>query len=108
MTSKCKSSKWQKFIAVSIVALLSTGLGLLMRLPSSRVHEHLIEKKNLRGIIAEIEKSNIDTHALSTVLREPPPLLFIFVATFISTAVTVWFYHRILRLVRKRNGQNDL
>jgi uncharacterized membrane protein AbrB (regulator of aidB expression) len=108
MTSKCKSSKWQKFIAVSIVALLSTGFGLLMRLPSSRAHEHLIERKNLRGIIAEIEKANIDTHALSRVLREPPPLLFIFVATLISTAITVWFYHRILRFVCKRNGQNDL
>jgi uncharacterized membrane protein AbrB (regulator of aidB expression) len=99
---KCESSKWQKFIAVSIVALLSTGFGLLMRLPSGRAHEYLIEKKNLHGILAEIEKSNIDTHALSTVLREPPPLLFIFIAMLISTAITVWFYHRILRLLCKR------
>ena len=99
--NKCESSKWHKFIAVSIIAILSTGLDLLLHFLSGLMRERVIEEKNLRGIIDEIQKSNVDVHTLSNVLREPPPPFAIFIAILIGTAITVWLYHRILHLTQK-------
>jgi len=106
--NKCVTSRWQKFVAVSIIALLSTGLDFLMHFLSGLMREKVIEEKNLRGIIDEIQRSNVDIRTLSNVLRDPPPPFTIYIVILIGTAITVWLYHRILSLICKRNDQNNL
>jgi hypothetical protein len=60
------------------------------------MRDSIIKHKNLGEILVQIENSNIDKHALSSVLRDPPPLIFIFIASLIGTAFTIWLYHKIL------------
>lgn len=99
--------KWKKFAAVSIVAALSVGLSYLMRLLTISMSEDVIERKNLRPILDEIEKSNVDIHTLSNVLRETPPVLPFFISALIGIAITVWAYHRILRFICKNRDRQQ-
>lgn len=100
--------KWKKLAATGIVATLSTGFGWLIRLSTASMHEQTIARYNLEEILHQIESSNIDTRHLAMVLREPPPPLFIFIASIISVDVTVWFYHKILGYLCKSCEQKKL
>ncbi len=91
----------KRWIAVGIVAALSTGFGYLMQFLAKSTRDFMIESKNLGDILDQIEEANIDTSTLSSVLREPPPLIFIFLVTVISVAITVWIYHKILNYLCK-------
>lgn len=102
---KKNNDRWKKFIAVSIVSALSAGLSYLMHFLSSLMRPDIIERKNLRSILDEIEKSNVDVHTLSNVLREPPKPLPFFIVLIIGTAVTVWAYQRILGLICKNQNK---
>ena len=95
--------KKKKWAAVGIVTLLSIGFGRLLGLASSSMREGIIERENLGDILVQIEQADIKVSSLAMVLREPPPLVFILIATFISIATTVWFYHKILGYLCKSN-----
>ena len=103
------SPRKKKWIAVSIIAALSTCFSALMKFFTNSMRDSIIEHKNLGEILAQIKETNVDTSALSGVLRESPPLLFIFIATVISVAITVWFYHKILNYLckSKENPNNN-
>lgn len=95
--------KKKKWAAVGIVTLLSIGLGRLLQLSADAMREGIIERENLGDILAQIKQSDVNVRRLAMVLREPPPLLFLFIATFISIAITVWLYHKALSYLCKSN-----
>jgi len=92
-----------KWIAVGIIAVLSTGLGAISRYGLQSFQEGVVERENLGDILAQIEEANIDTRALASVIQESPPLILIFIVTLIGTAITVWLYHKILSYLCKSN-----
>ncbi len=104
---KKSNGRWKKIIAVIIVSALSAGLSYLMGFLTSLMRPDIIERKHLQPILDEIEKSNVDIHALNSVLHEPPEPLPFFIVLIIGTAVTVWAYHRILHLICKNQDRQQ-
>lgn len=99
--------RWKKLAAIGIIATLSVGMGILSGFVLGTQRDEIIERENLGGILTQIEKEDIDVRTLANVLREPPPLLPIFIASFAGSAITVWLYHGILGfLCRSRNQEN--
>ena len=96
-----------KWIAVGIIATLSTGFGAISRYLLGTMRDGIIERENLGDILALIEDANIDTHTLTSVLQEAPPLMLIFIVSLVGTAITIWMYHKILSYLCKSNKTSN-
>ena len=95
--------KKKKWIAASIIATISTGLGSLSRYLFRLNHNEIIDRENLGVILTQIEEANIDTGALASILQEAPPVGFVFIVSLAGIAITVWLYHKILGYLCKQN-----